>query len=112
MNYYLDCGEYYLWKTGKDTRAVAAGLASPPMKIGMALGGSIGLYLLGATGYVAGFTPTAAWVSEFMDVTFLIPACVYLAAAIILGFGYKIKDADAARYAQENHERAMKAAQK
>ncbi len=109
---YLDCGEYYLWKTGKDTRAVAAGLASPPMKIGMALGGSIGLYLLGATGYVAGFTPTAAWVSEFMDVTFLIPACVYLAAAIILGFGYKIKDADAARYAQENHERAMKAAQK
>ena len=102
---YLDCGEYFLWKTGKDTRAIATGLASPPMKIGMALGGSIGLYLLGATGYVAGFTPTAAWVSEFMMVTFQVPAFVYLLAALIVAVMYKIKDADVAKYAQENQER-------
>ena len=102
---YLDCGEYFLWKTGKDTRAIATGLASPPMKIGMALGGSIGLYLLGATGYVAGFTPTAAWVSEFMMVTFQVPAFVYLLAALIVAVMYKIKDSDVAKYAQENQER-------
>ena len=102
---YLDCGEYYLWKTGKDTRSIAMGLASPPMKIGMALGGTIGLYLLGATGYVAGFTPTAAWINEFMLVTFQVPAFVYLLAALIVAVLYKITTADATKYAQENQER-------
>ena len=102
---YLDCGEYYLWKTGKDTRSIAMGLASPPMKIGMALGGTIGLYLLGATGYVAGFTPTAAWIEEFMVVTFMVPAFIYFAAALIMGTMYKITTADATKYAQENQER-------
>ena len=63
---YLDCGEWYLNKTGKDMRTIAIGLASPPLKIGMAVGGTIGLYLLGATGYVAGFTPDEAWVKSFM----------------------------------------------
>ena len=102
---YLDCGEYYLWKTGKDTRSIAMGLASPPMKIGMALGGTIGLYLLGATGYVAGFTPTQAWIEEFMIVTFMVPAFIYFAAALIMGTMYKITTAEAAKYAQENQER-------
>jgi Na+/melibiose symporter-like transporter len=104
---FLDCGEYFLWKTGKDTRAVAAGLASPPMKIGMALGGTIGLYLLGATGYVAGFTPDAAWVEKFMNVTFLIPAIVFIVSGVIMAVGYKISDADAAKYAQENAAKMM-----
>jgi len=99
---FLDCGEWFLWKTGKDTRAVAAGLASPPMKIGMALGGSIGLYLLGTTGYVAGFTPDAAWIDKFMNICFFVPALVYLAAAVIMIVFYRISDADAAKYAQEN----------
>lgn len=106
---FLDCGEYFLWKTGKDTRAVAAGLASPPMKIGMALGGTIGLFLLSSTGYVAGFTPDAAWADKFMRACFMVPGVVYLVAAVIMLVCYTIKDADAAKYAQEN---AAKMAQK
>ena len=102
---FLDCGEYFLWKTGKDTRAVAAGLASPPMKIGMALGGSIGLYLLNSTGYVAGFVPDAAWPVKFMRASFMIPGFVYIAASVIMLLLYKISDADAAKYAQENAEK-------
>ena len=99
---FLDCGEYFLWKTGKDTRAVAAGLASPPMKIGMALGGSIGLYLLNSTGFMPGFTPDAAWPAKFMRASFMIPGFVYIAAALIMLLFYKISDTDAAKYAQEN----------
>ena len=44
---YLDCGEVYLNKTGKDMRSIAMGLGSPPMKIGMAVGGATA-YLKGA----------------------------------------------------------------
>lgn len=103
---YLDCAEYYLNKTGKDTRTIAMSLGSPPMKIGMALGGSIGLYLLSSTGYVPGFTPDAAWQGNFMMVCWILRAIVYLASAILLAVGYKITDSDAAKYAQENAERA------
>ncbi len=98
---FLDCGEYYLWKTGKDTRSVAAGLAAPPIKLGMAIGSSLGLYLLSATGYVAGFTPTATWVKSYMSATFLIPGIILLVAAAIL-FAYKISDDEATKYATEN----------
>lgn len=51
---YLDAGEYFLYKTGKDTRAIAASLASPPMKIGMTVGNTLGLALLSAIGFVSG----------------------------------------------------------
>lgn len=105
---YLDCGEWYLNKTGKDMRTIAIGLASPPMKIGMAVGGTIGLYLLSATGYVAGFTPDAVWVNKFMLICWIVPACIYLLAALIMTLFYKISDADAARYAQENAAKMQK----
>ena len=105
---YLDCGEWYLNKTGKDMRTIAIGLASPPMKIGMAVGGTIGLYLLSATGYVAGFTPDAVWVNKFMLICWVVPACIYLLAALIMTLFYKISDADAARYAQENAAKMQK----
>ena len=99
---YLDCGEWYLNKTGKDMRTIAIGLASPPMKIGMALGGTIGLYLLSSTGYTAGFTPDDAWVKSFMFICWVVPASIYLTAAVIMAVFYRISDEDAARYAQEN----------
>jgi len=79
------------------------------MKIGMALGGSIGLYLLNSTGFMPGFTPDVAWPAKFMRASFMIPGFVYIAAALIMLLFYKISDADAAKYAQEN---ADKMAQK
>lgn len=106
---FLDAGEYFLWKTGKDTRAIAAGLASPPMKIGMFVGGTLGLYLLSGTGFESGgaFVPDAAWASEFMKVTFTIPGMIFLVAAVLMAVFYKISDADAAKYAKENAEKMM-----
>ena len=110
MLLWMDVGEWYLHKTGKDTRGICMGLASPPMKIGMAVGGTIGLKLLASSGYVAGFTPDAAWVTKFMNGAYLVPAiCVTISAVIFILF-YRISDADATRYAQENA--AKMAAQK
>ena len=104
---YLDAGEYFLYKTGKDTRAIAAGLASPPMKIGMTVGNTLGLALLAAIGFVSGgaFEINTAWISNFMRVTFMLPGLIYLASAIILLVFYKISDKDAAKYAQANAEK-------
>lgn len=104
---YLDAGEYYLYKTGKDTRSIAAGLSSPPTKIGMTVGNTLGLALLASTGFVSGgvFTVDAAWISSFMKVTFLLPGLIYLGAAVLMLFFYRISDKDASRYAQENAER-------
>ena len=105
---YLDAGEYFLYKTGKDTRAIAAGLASPPMKIGMTVGNTLGLALLSAIGFVSGgaFEINTAWISNFMRVTFMLPGLIYLAAIILLVF-YKISDKDAAKYAQANAEKML-----
>jgi|GEM_PF-724096 len=100
---YMDAGEWFFNKTGKDTRGIAMGLAAPPMKIGMALGGTIGLTLLARTGYVAGFTPDAAWVSKFMTSCYIIPAAVHLLAAILFVSLYRLSDEEAARCAEENH---------
>ena len=104
---FLDAGEYFLYKTGKDTRAIAAGLASPPMKIGMTVGNTLGLALLSAIGFVSGgaFDINPAWISNFMRVTFMLPGLIYLAAAIIMLIFYKISDKDAAMYAQTNAEK-------
>lgn len=104
---FLDAGEYFLYKTGKDTRAIAAGLASPPMKIGMTIGNTVGLALLSATGFISGggFKVTAAWVEKFMQITFLLPGCIFVAAGVIVLLFYKISDKDAAMYAQSNAEK-------
>ncbi len=101
---FLDAGEYFLYKTGKDTRAIAAGLASPPMKIGMTVGNTLGLALLSAIGFVSGgaFEISVTWIANFMRVTFMLPGLIYLAAAIIMLLFYKISDKDAAMYAQAN----------
>lgn len=77
------------------------------MKIGMTLGNTIGLMLLGATGFVSGggFEVTPQWISSYMRVTFLFPAIIFFASAIIMLICYKITDADAAKYAKENMEK-------
>ena len=105
---YLDCGEVYLNKTGKDMRSIAMGLASPPMKIAMAVGGTIGLKLLASTGFGPDFVPGPDWAGKFMLICWIVPALFYFAGAALMTVGYKISDAEAARCAQENAERMAK----
>lgn len=104
-NFAQDVGEYGLWKTGKDNRALALGILNMPMKIGMIVGGAIGSFGLASIGYVAGMKITPEFLSKFMVLTGYVPAALIIVSAIIILFGYKISDADAAKYAKENAEK-------
>ena len=108
MLMYMDAAEWYFNKSGKDTRGIVMGLATPPMKIGMALGGTIGLMLLSNTGFdTPGVAGSAEWIPKFMTITYWVPACFYLALAIMFVTLYRLSDEEAARCAQENYARAM-----
>jgi Na+/melibiose symporter-like transporter len=114
-NYFVDAGEYGLWKTGKDNRAVAMGLGSPPVKIALIVGGALGGYVLHAIGYRPGmgipggpaFPPN--FTRSFMMLLGGVPAVFSLLGLIIFSLGWKITDEDAAKYARENMERSMAA---
>lgn len=101
-NYFIDCGEYHLYKTGKDNRMIAISMFSVPMKIGMALGGAIANYGLAFIGYEFGMTIDAAFTNNFMLLLAIVPAVLVLIGAVIMQVGYKITDEDAVRYAAEN----------
>ena len=105
---YMDAAEWHFNKTGKDTRGIAMGLATPPMKIGMALGGTIGLTLLANTGFdIPGVAGSAEWIPKFMTITYWVPACFYLVLAILFVLLYRLSDEEAARCAQENYAKLM-----
>ena len=108
-NYTIDTGEYHLHKTGKDNRSVANGMMNIPFKIGLLIGGSVPMIVLGKIGYQPNMEQTPEFIDKFMMMFGLFPAAFCLIAAIIMQFFYKITDADAARYARENQERAAAA---
>jgi Na+/melibiose symporter-like transporter len=115
-NYFVDAGEYGYWKTGKDNRAIAMGLGSIPIKIALLVGGALGGYALHAIGYRPGmgmpggpaFPPN--FTQSFMMLLGGMPAAINFIGLLIFSFGWKITDADAAKYAKENMERSMAAA--
>lgn len=106
VNYMLDAGEYGYHKTGKDNRTVAMSMMNIPMKIGMALGGSIGLFGLSFIGFEAGMSVTTDFIDKFMWLLGGGPAIFAVLAALVMLFCYKISDVDAARYAEENAKKA------
>ncbi len=108
VNYYLDCGEYGYYTSGKDNRSVAMAMSNIPMKIGFAGGSAIGGYGLAMIGYEAGMEITEKFVSDFMLIIGMIPAALCIIAAVIFFFGYKLKDEDAAMYAKANIEKDAK----
>jgi Na+/melibiose symporter-like transporter len=95
-----------LHKTGKDNRSVANGMMNIPFKIGLLIGGSVPMFVLERIGYQPNMEQTPEFIDKFMMMFALFPATFCLLAAIIMLFFYKITDADAARYARENQERA------
>ncbi|MFC1838610.1 MFS transporter [Thermodesulfobacteriota bacterium] len=105
-NYVIDTGEYHLHKTGKDNRSVANGMMTLPSKIGLLVGGSAPLFFLEAIGYKPNMEQTPEFIDKFMMMFALFPAAFCFLGAMIMLFFYKITDADAARYARENKERA------
>jgi Na+/melibiose symporter-like transporter len=112
-NYYADAGEYGYWKTGKDNRAVSLGLGAIPAKVSLIVAGALSGYALHAIGYRPGMGRPGGpplplnFNQNFMLLMGLLPASVYLLGFLIFSFGWKITDADAAKYAKENQERTQ-----
>ncbi|MCR3922788.1 MAG: MFS transporter [Firmicutes bacterium] len=102
VNYVLDAAEYGYNQTGKDSRTVAMSMNNIPIKIGFALGGALGTFGLSFIGYEAGMVASPEFIKSFMWIFGGIPAGLYLLGGLIMLFGHKITDEDAARYAQEN----------
>jgi GPH family glycoside/pentoside/hexuronide:cation symporter len=115
MQFQVNAGEYGYWKTGKDNRTAAMGLGAIPMKIAMIVGGALGGYALAGIGYQPGmgvpggpaFPPN--FTVNFMRLMGYVPGAISLVALLLFGIGYKITDADAKKYAEENMKKTMQA---
>ncbi len=105
QQYYLDCGEYGYYESGKDNRPVALAIGNMPIKIGFMFGGSIGMYALALIGYAPGMIPTPEFASAFMMILGGIPAVLYAIGAVIMAVGYKINEADVVKYTEANLKR-------
>lgn len=93
-----DAVDYMELKTGVRTDGTAYATYGLATKIGNALGGSIGVLLLGAFGYVANAEQTAEALNGINIVVNLIPAILFiLAAAACLLWNMSDKDADEIR---------------
>ncbi|MBE6038617.1 MAG: hypothetical protein E7218_05360 [Anaerofustis stercorihominis] len=108
VNYWLDCGEYGYYTTGKDFRGIAAAVMNWPTKIGMAVGGTLVGYLVAWSGYVAPVGEKLGYfehMDRFMITMALIPAVMSAISGVLTLVLYKLTDEEAAMYAKANAER-------
>jgi len=101
---YIDAGEYWLNKTGKDTRAFNMSVFNLAAKLSITISGILLGVVLSAIHYVPGqaLTPetatTLTWVTGgSVGLGYFLPTFIMLA--------YKISDEDAERYIKENSEK-------
>jgi Na+/melibiose symporter-like transporter len=105
VNFYLDCGEYHLFKTGKDNKAFTMSMYGVSIKIAFALSSVAIAYLLGASGYDG----AANTVENLRLMVILIGGvhggCNLLYALLMLT--YRITEEKAKEYAEHNHHAAL-----
>jgi Na+/melibiose symporter-like transporter len=107
VNFYLDCGEYNLFKTGKDNKAFTMSMYGVSIKIAFALSSVAIAYLLGASGYDG----AAGMVKDLRLMVILlggIPGGCCLAYGLLM-LAYGITEEKAKEYAEHNHQAALQA---
>ena len=108
VNYWLDCGEYGYYTTGKDMRGIASAVMNIPTKIGMAVGGTLVGYLVAWSGYTIPAGQTVGYfehMDRFMMTLALFPAITAIVSGVLTQILYKLTDEQAAMYAKANAER-------
>lgn len=105
-----DSVDYQDLKTGVRSDGTAFAMYGLATKIGNAIGGSVGVLLLAAFGYVANQTVTASVQSGINTVTNLIPGLFFVAAGMITLF-WKMTDKEADEIREKISERNKKDAQ-
>jgi probable glucitol transport protein GutA len=110
-NLYLDCGEYYLHKTGKDTRTFLISMWGTGIKVGFILAAVVVTAILSLSGYQAPVVPggagSVANVSRMAFFCGAIPGCMNLLYALIMIFGCRITEEKSREYAEANHKRTQ-----
>ena len=101
---YGDAGEYYLHKTGKDTRAFLLSMYSLAVKIGIALSSLALGIVLGLINYEPGMTMTAHSSNLLTIATGLTPAICYFVPVILLLI-HGVSDKEIAVCIKENAEK-------
>ncbi len=111
VNYFLDCGEYGYYTTGEDNRTIAMSMFNIPIKLATMLAGTMSGLALGWINFdsvsIGGGAMTPEITRGFMFWFTLFPALCMGLASLLAFVGYRITDAEAAFYAQENAKKAM-----
>jgi Na+/melibiose symporter-like transporter len=106
-NLYLDCGEYQLYKTGKDNRTFTMGFYSISVKIGFILSSTAIAAMLELSGY-NGAANTVANVPLMVMLMGGFLGGFFLLYALVMLF-YGITDEKSKEYAEHNHKAAQAA---
>lgn len=106
---YMDAAEYGFYKTGKDASAVIMSMFTLPIKIAIALAGTIVPAGLGFIGFVPNMAPTEQFIKSLMNLICYLPAAAgFLAFAIIIF--YSLSDDKLEEIMRANAERRARAA--
>ena len=86
-----DCIEYDYYRNGRRMPGTVVGAVSLSVAAGMAIGGSLGMFLLGVVGYHKGVVMDMAMRSNISLVVNLIPGIIMIAGIVIL-IPYKLSN--------------------
>ena len=86
-----DCIEYDYYRNGRRMPGTVVGAVSLSVAAGMAIGGSLGMFLLGVVGYHKGVVMDMAMRSDISLVVNLIPGIIMIAGIVIL-IPYKLSN--------------------
>lgn len=102
---YADAGEYWLYKTGKDTRTYLTTIAGMPLNIAMALSSFGFAAVLMIINYVPDQEMTAQAANTLTWSVGLVPAICYIIPLILLAFVHGVSDAKVQSYSIENEKK-------
>ncbi|MBN2418096.1 MAG: MFS transporter [Deltaproteobacteria bacterium] len=88
---YMDTAEYGYYKSGKDASAFIMSMFTLPIKIAIAIAGTIVLAGLDFIGYVPNIVPTEQFINSLMNLICYLPAGACLLAFVIMSF-YSLSD--------------------
>lgn len=105
-----DCIEYEFYKTGKLSPGSIVGAVTLSVKVGLALGGSLGIFMIGLVGYHAGVTVTPSIQHGINMVVNIFPAILFIVALVAL-IPYKLSNEKVAEIQKANMEKMAKLAE-
>lgn len=99
-----DCAEYGHFVTGERAQGMAFSIQTFTAKITVALSGAIGMFMLGAVGFVegTGAAQTEETISWIWRMYSIVPVIAGVVAVLILIFGYKLRSRDVSLMMQAN----------